>query len=63
VIFVRVERVMFWCGNMTRMGLSGYFASNATGGISITLDVARVCDNYGRPICSQTIENKRLRIF
>jgi hypothetical protein len=29
---------MFWCGNMTRMGLSGYFANNAIGGISETIN-------------------------
>jgi len=34
VIFVRVGHVMFWCGNMTSMGLSGTFVSNAIGGMS-----------------------------
>ena len=54
---------MFWYGNMISMGLSGYFAKNAIGGILATPDAARVYANLGRGNFSQTIDNKGLRIF
>jgi hypothetical protein len=38
VIFVRVERVRFWYGNMTIMVLSGIIAVIAIGGASQMID-------------------------